>query len=54
MRVQRILRMVATMLLAYPGIAAPAIIAVQFNGGVVSINEATGSVSQSAPPGRAA
>jgi len=42
MRVQRILRMVATMLLAYPGIAAPAIIAVQFNGGVVSINEATG------------
>ena len=42
MRVQRIQRMVATMLLAYPGIAAPAIIAVQFNGGVVSINEATG------------
>jgi hypothetical protein len=34
--------MVATMLLAYPGIAAPAIIAVQFDGGVVSINEAAG------------
>jgi hypothetical protein len=34
--------MVATMLLAYPGIAAPAIIGVEFDGDVVSINEAAG------------